>query len=160
MPPAEPRAVDARKSRPVFAEQVEELMDRHRAEPGRGYDVKAFEIAERARTDGLADIFGARPEPLSLREIQRGLLDRDTLLLDYFLGERQSTLWVVSSTSMSAYALPPCSTIEDAARKTYALLARGYIRESAVRLDLALSSLGEMLLGPVEGQLAGKTLIV
>src|SRR5436305_5874630 len=94
VPPAEPRAVDARKSRPVFAEQVEELMDRHRAEPGRGYDVKAFEIAERARTDGLADIFGARPEPISLREIQRGLLDRDTLLLDYFPGERQSTPWV------------------------------------------------------------------
>ena len=46
------------------------------------------------------------PVPLKLKEIQRQSLDRDTLLLEYALGEERSFLWAVTPTSLRAYTLP------------------------------------------------------
>ena len=43
-----------------------------------------------------------RPQPLSLKEIQKQVLDRDTLLLEYGLGEARSYLWAVSQNDFSS----------------------------------------------------------
>ena len=48
----------------------------------------------------------ARPQPLSLREIQKEVLDRDTVLLEYALGEVRSYLWVVSQDAHDLKELP------------------------------------------------------
>lgn len=53
-----------------------------------------------------------RPTILSLQEVQDQLLDRDTLLLEYQLGERKSLLWVVEKNAHSFYTLPPRAEIE------------------------------------------------
>src|SRR5581483_10802525 len=46
-----------------------------------------------------------QPQPLELSEIQQQL-DRDTMLLEYALGEKRSYLWVVTPTAISSYELP------------------------------------------------------
>lgn len=55
------------------------------------------------------------PAPLSLEEIQRHLLDPETSVLEYWLGERASYLWVVNRGTLRAVALRGRETIDAAA---------------------------------------------
>jgi CHAT domain-containing protein len=47
-----------------------------------------------------------RPTPLSITEIQGSLLDADTLLVEFWLGERESYLWQVSAQHVESRRLP------------------------------------------------------
>lgn len=62
------------------------------------------------------------PKTLTLREIQKNLLDKDTLLLEYFPGEKQSYLWAITSNSMKSYVLPKKEDLETNAQKLIYLL--------------------------------------
>ena len=53
-------------------------------------------------------------QPLTLVQMQ-ALLDPDTILLEYALGEARSHLWVVTPSALDAYELPDRKTIEGAA---------------------------------------------
>ena len=66
-----------------------------------------------------------QPVPLSVREIQNKVLDVDTLLLEYALGEERSYLWALTSTSLKSYELPKRSEIELSVRKVVGLLSNG-----------------------------------
>jgi CHAT domain-containing protein len=63
-----------------------------------------------------------RPRALSLGEIQRELIDPQTLLLEFRLGEKQSWLWCVSADRLWSFALPARAQIEKAGREIYGLL--------------------------------------
>jgi CHAT domain-containing protein/tetratricopeptide (TPR) repeat protein len=63
-----------------------------------------------------------QPMTISLDEVQRKVLDPDTLLLEYALGSKRSYLWVVSKDSISGFELPPRAEIESRARSTYDLM--------------------------------------
>src|SRR5262245_59343153 len=63
-----------------------------------------------------------QPQPLSASEIQRQLLDENTVLLEFALGEKQSWLWAVTPQSLDSYSLPPEKEIEAASRNVYDLL--------------------------------------
>ena len=71
-----------------------------------------------------------QPQPLTLKEIQQQVLDADTVLLEYALGEERSYLWVVSASGLKSYELPRRSEIEKSVREVVELLsARGtYVR--------------------------------
>ncbi|MCP4664933.1 MAG: hypothetical protein GY849_01100, partial [Deltaproteobacteria bacterium] len=56
------------------------------------------------------------PQPLTLRQIRDEVLDDETLLLAYTLGEERSFLWVVSRDSLTSYLLPRRAEIEELAR--------------------------------------------
>lgn len=60
-----------------------------------------------------------QPPSLGLGDIQRELLDDNTLLLEFALGEERSYLWLVSRDSISAYTLPGRAEIENDARHFY-----------------------------------------
>jgi tetratricopeptide (TPR) repeat protein len=57
--------------------------------------------------------------PLTVKEIQRDLLNRDTLLLEFALGDESSFLWLVSASSVESHRLPKRSEIESLARTVY-----------------------------------------
>ena len=110
--------------------------------------------------------------PLNVAQIQTQLLDKDSVLLEYALGDERSYLWVVSSNSFSSYELPARATIEEAALDVYKLLiARQVVGKidsayqanveasDALYFDKALK-LSQMLLGQVIGQLGAKRLLV
>src|SRR5262249_34707727 len=63
-----------------------------------------------------------QPQPLSLAEIQRQVLDPETLLLEYSLGDDASYLFVVSPTSIASHRLPKRAEIEAATRRVRELL--------------------------------------
>jgi len=75
-----------------------------------------------------------QPEPLEVKEIQRQVLDPNTALLEYSLGEEKSFLWVVTQTSIDYFKLPNRYVIETAARKVYdSLTARYLYKENETR---------------------------
>jgi tetratricopeptide (TPR) repeat protein len=52
------------------------------------------------------------PQPLALDRIQQEVLDAETALIEYSLGEDKSYLWAVTSDSIAVFALPSRSIIE------------------------------------------------
>jgi CHAT domain-containing protein/Tfp pilus assembly protein PilF len=95
------------------------------------------------------------PEPLNLQQIQQQVLDDDTLLLEYSLGEDRSYLWAVSKTSITSYVLPKRSEIEAAAQT----FRQSLTPNSAANLETGLP-LSQMLLAPVANQLGNKRLLI
>src|SRR5262249_39066944 len=47
-----------------------------------------------------------QPQPLSLPEIQKQVLDPNTLLLEYALGDKRSFLFAVTQTEIKSFVLP------------------------------------------------------
>jgi CHAT domain-containing protein/tetratricopeptide (TPR) repeat protein len=64
------------------------------------------------------------PQPLNTAEVQR-LLDDDTLLLEFALGDERSYVWAVTATELHGYILPPRSEIEETALRLEDLLRSG-----------------------------------
>jgi hypothetical protein len=97
-----------------------------------------------------------QPQPLSLKEIQQQVLDEDTLLLEYALGEERSFLWAVAPTSITSFELPKRKEIEDAAKRVYTMFLT---EEDAIHPE-AVAELSQTLLGPVADQLGTKRLLI
>jgi len=115
-----------------------------------------------------------QPQALGTREIQQQLLDADTLLLEFALGEGKSYVFALSSTSLAVFELPKRIEIEALAHQTYDFLternrwAKGETNfQRNTRLSKAdkeyqknAAALSQMILGPVAGQLEGKRLLI
>ena len=122
----------------------------------------AVEAALRASSPRYAAL--TQPEPLSLTEIQREVLDHRALLLEYALGEEKSFLWAVTPTSLTAYELPPRAKIEEVARRWYeALRVHPETDDGAKAAAMARQAAGElseMLLRPAEALFHGQPLLI
>lgn len=107
------------------------------------------------------------PQQLSTAEIQQ-LLDENTLLLEYSLGESRSHLWAVTSDALMVYDLLPRKEIERAARELYDLWASRPLEQTQVKdpgkakrdYDRAARRLSQMVLGPVSKLLGTKRLVI
>ncbi|MBL8166662.1 MAG: CHAT domain-containing protein [Acidobacteria bacterium] len=114
-----------------------------------------------------------QPQPLSLREIQQRVLDEDSLLLEYALGEERSYVWVITRTEIASFVLPGRAEIESLVRRCYELLiARprtqqeniAAYQERIVReeteFQAKIATLSQMLLQQVAPKLTRKRLLV
>src|ERR1043165_1719049 len=113
------------------------------------------------------------PELLSLDEVQRRLLDEDTVLLEYVLGDERSYVWVVTRNSLLSYELPPRKEIETAASKLHELIASRQMisgesvaarAERQTKADAEIPAqtdlVSKLILGPLAGKLEKKRLLV
>ena len=125
----------------------------------------------RARSPRYAAL--TQPQPLVLAEIQQQVLDPDTLLLEYSLGEDASYLFVVTQTSITSHQLPKRAEIEAATRRVYELLTapqpqpgdteakrQARIKDAGAGYWTQAAALSRMLLGPVASQLGKKRLAI
>ncbi len=101
-----------------------------------------------------------QPRPWSAGEVQRRLLDRDTLLLEYRLGAERSFVWAVTPEALASFALPGRAAIEALAARAADLAARSRGRQVEIAADQQLAKLARVLLAPVAGLLPGKRLLV
>ncbi|MCM3872574.1 MAG: CHAT domain-containing protein [Pyrinomonadaceae bacterium] len=115
-----------------------------------------------------------QPQPLTVKEIQQQVLDPDSLLLEYSLGEERSFLWAVSPTSITSFVLPKRAIVEAAARRVYGLLTarneqaqeetpaqyRARLAKADAQYAQAATDLSRMLLAPVASQLGTKRLLI
>ena len=115
-----------------------------------------------------------QPQPLSLKEIQQHVLEGDTLLLEYSLGDERSYLWMVSPTTLTSFELPKRTEIELATRRVYDLLAARNRHEKGEKVKQREKSLAQaeaeypeaalhlskILLGPAAHLLGTKRLLI
>ena len=130
------------------------------------------EIEAQVRDQNARFLALKQPAPLSIEQIQGELLDQDSILLEYELGDQRSYLWVVSSTSFASYELPARAALESAALDVYNLLtarqAVGKV-DSSYQANVASADdvyfekalkLSRMLVGPALDRLDKKRLLV
>jgi CHAT domain-containing protein len=112
-------------------------------------------------------------QSLGASEIQ-ALLDPETLLLEYRLGDERSYVWAVSQTSVTSYELPARRVIEDEVLGFYQALTEGadsargiptpkkHLQTKGKDIDYRKSAarLSQMLLSPVAAQLRAKRLVI
>ncbi len=128
----------------------------------RALDALLFEYEDvegRIRTASPRYAALARPQPLTLKEIREQVLDPDTLLLEYALGEKRSFLWAVTSDSLASRELPGRAAVEAAARSLHLAWSSGNSVDPAEGHRRALA-LSRMLLGPVADQLGNRRLVI
>lgn len=114
-----------------------------------------------------------RPARLSLTEVRQQLLDPDTLLIEYALGNKHSYLWVVSQNSLNTFELPGRAEIEGAASRVYELLTKSKgelaagggpsgarLAEAERQYWEAARRLSQMVLGPAASLLGSKRLLI
>ncbi len=96
--------------------------------------------------------------PLTANAMQQ-LLDSETALLHYSLGESRGYLWVVTSEAIDGFVLPPRVEIEALARRLRE--AWSTVGSTSTEAESALArSLAETLLGPAIDRLQGNRLAV
>lgn len=123
---------------------------------------RELEVRIRGDNPGYAEL--ARADTLSAREVQEKLLDRGTMLAEFFLGTERSYLWLVTPNSFCSYALPARGEIEGPARELRDLLGNGWgdlsRPERGRQLRAAAANLGRRLFQGVGARLAGRRLAV
>lgn len=115
-----------------------------------------------------------QPAPLNVGEIQKQVLDADTVLLEYALGDQKSFVWAVTPNSIKSFELPAKDKVEETARRFYQLLtergrvvANETLDQRQQRLDQAeadyaqaATALSQMLLAPVAAELQDRRLVI
>jgi CHAT domain-containing protein/Flp pilus assembly protein TadD len=129
-------------------QQISQILEQYRA----------VQEQIRATNPEYAEI--TQPKALTVQDIQSQILDDDTLLLEYWLGEERSYLWLVSKTEVRTYELPGRAAIDAAARRFYTFLTVPSERVKTVRTAQAGMELSQMILGPAADQLKNKRLLV
>jgi len=159
---------------------VDLLMRLHEQFPSDGYMVQAFQANEQSKNRSLLAILNRRDRYVSnaripsssdirytelarvprLSTIQQEVLDDESVLLEYALGEEHSYLWVVSKTEIYSYELPKRAEIEATARKFYDFMTVPSLRIRTNKAGKAGKELSQMLLGQVASQLGNKRLLI
>jgi CHAT domain-containing protein len=146
------------------AAQVRLLAGPHRAEDADALERKletlrsereALEAKMRASSPRFANL--APAAPLDLEQIRRRVLDDSTTLIEYFLGERHSFVWVVSPSSLISATLPGRHEVEQAVEAVY----RRWSDPSALDDGGAPArALARMVLTPVAAALRTERILV
>ncbi len=116
-----------------------------------------------------------QPVPSNLAEIQQ-LLDKDTVLLEYSLGEERSYLWLVTPQSLKSYELPKRSVIEETANRLISAITvrnnpsgtneaeyRKYqaaVKQADAEYPKISAELSQMILGQNAPEIEGKRLLI
>ena len=119
------REIETKKS--LREQAPKEKTARAAAEPdvqisGLNTELESVEAQIRARYPRYASLM--YPRPLKAAAVQQ-LLDDDTLLLEFSLGEERSYVWALTTTELRGYQLPPRSEIEATAQRLLELLKAG-----------------------------------
>ncbi|MEH1846249.1 MAG: CHAT domain-containing tetratricopeptide repeat protein [Nostoc sp.] len=155
-------------------QQLEDLLKQQRE----------LEVTIRGENPEYADL--KYPQPLTLKQIQQQL-DKDTLLLQYSLGEERSYLWAVTPDSLYSYELPKRELLQKAAIKFFCLASRSSSKppsasgqenpcqektprqpgqlpkdeqELLQETQLAANVLSQLILAPVADKLGQKRLVI
>jgi CHAT domain-containing protein len=114
-----------------------------------------------------------QPQPLGLKEIQQ-LLEPNTVLLEYSLGDERSYLWAVTQDSLKAFALPKGEEIGKVAQQVYqSLTARSVMKsletpaqreqriaQADAQFQQSSAELARMILAPAAAEFGTKRLVV
>ncbi len=134
--------------------------------------IKQYEGVQAKIRDSNADYAAlTQPQPLASANIRKELLDADTVLLEYSLGEQRSYVFAVTTDSIKAFPIPSNAEIQKASVQLHSLLSSHPSRatqpivvseHAPATADLmrVAKGLSDMVLKPVAAQIAGKRVVV
>ena len=99
------------------------------------------------------------PQPPRVNEIQK-IVDKDSILLSYWLGTERSYLWAVTYDSINSYELPSRNKIAEDAKEFFDYLTITEKRKKTKKAAIATAKLTEILLGAVAKQIEGKRILL
>ncbi|MFT5142694.1 MAG: CHAT domain-containing protein/tetratricopeptide (TPR) repeat protein [Rhodothermales bacterium] len=114
-----------------------------------GYDLLQREI--RSSNPRYADL--QYPQTATIQDVQRGLLDSETALLEYAVGDSSSTLWVITSEGSSMHRLPARAEIQEQV-ELFRFALSDPARTDAETYAATAARLYQMLLQTAETELA------
>jgi CHAT domain-containing protein len=85
----------------------------HLNEPGKGFDRKAFLYAERSKSRAFLDLLSDSIQPATLQEVQQSISGGESVILEYFLGDSSSSLWVITEEEHAMFVLPGREALTD-----------------------------------------------
>jgi CHAT domain-containing protein/tetratricopeptide (TPR) repeat protein len=115
-----------------------------------------------------------QPKILTTAEIQQQVLDKETVLLEYEIGEESSYLWLVTTTLVKGYRLPGRTEIESAVRLVNELVTarnqskagetteqkRARVSQADKAYWIEAAKLSRMLLGVAANEIQAKRLLI
>jgi CHAT domain-containing protein/Tfp pilus assembly protein PilF len=105
----------------------------------------------RATSPRYADL--TQPQPLSLSQIQKRVLKKDTIILAYALGETRSYLWAITKEEITSYELPPRSQIDDVVKELRGTFTSVRKRNDPVAVETVIRTVSDLVLAPVADRL-------
>jgi CHAT domain-containing protein/tetratricopeptide (TPR) repeat protein len=163
---------------------IDLLMLQHKQQPTAGFDREAFAVSERARARSLLELLleaqangrqdvDPTPRALNLKETQERVLNEQTSLIEFALGNERSYAWLVTRSTFTSVELPGREEIEQAARRLYETITDHQLvygesvearmdREAKAKAALPahVAWLSRLLLGPLAGKLNTPRLLV
>jgi CHAT domain-containing protein/tetratricopeptide (TPR) repeat protein len=121
--------------------------------------IQQKELQTKIRTNSPKYAALQYPQPLKLPQIQQQL-DKDTLLLEYSLGDDRSYLWAVTPNSIDSYELPKRKEIEKAATEFRDNLQQNAAGDLTAISALSATKLSKLILAPVADKLGKKRLVI
>ena len=118
---------------------------------------RQLEVEIQTKNRRYADV--RYPIPIQLADIQRNLLDDRTALLEYALGQKGSTLFVITREALHTYALPAAGKITEQVQRLREALQQESFLKRRDYLESA-SQLYRDLIEPASAALAGKTTLL
>jgi CHAT domain-containing protein/tetratricopeptide (TPR) repeat protein len=141
----------------ALAKEIDEL--------ARALQVAESQIVERG--PGYAALM--RPQAVAIDALRRDVIDADTVLLEYAIGNERGWLFALTATGLESFEVAGRGTLEPSARGAIAAMTARQARDPKLTaaawqavvstqdatLQQALEGLGRQLLGPVASRLRG-----
>jgi len=101
------------RERFAFEDIIDMLGKLHEKDNTKGYDAFAFSYAERCKSRVLLDLLSESlsgelqiPEPITLDEVKSLCPDKNTVIIEYSVGDSSSCMWVITATDHKLFMLP------------------------------------------------------
>lgn len=117
-------------------------------------EMEAVRAEIRAKSPRYAALTQA--EPVTVAGLRRQILDANTVLIEYALGDAQSHAWLLTQSSITGYTLPARAQIETLARAVHEWASSPAVAPAPA----VLKQLATMILGPMAKQLRGQRLLI
>ena len=125
LPQEEYRTSYMARERIAYEDVIHMLGEMHKSDPDKGYEVLAFQYAQRskARTflDFLSETGASESEhgserlsaPATLDEVKASIIDKNAVLLEYSLGDSSSYVWIITEKEHQLIELPARSSLKE-----------------------------------------------
>jgi tetratricopeptide (TPR) repeat protein len=164
------------QERYVFEDIIDLLGKLHKGDETKGYDILAFRYAEQCKSRTFLDLLAESAsnketandqssknlkfsEPVTLEEVKALCYDKNSVILEYSVGDSSSSLWVITRSAHRLYKLPHRKILQEQIETIrFALLDPG--QGISDFFTQAASSLYEELIKPAEPFLSKKSRLV
>jgi len=125
LPQEEYRTSYMARERIAYEDVIHMLGELHESNRDKGYDALAFQYAQRSKSRTFLDFLSQtdssesgqinnwQSTPATLDEVQSSIKDKNTVLLEYSLGDSSSYVWIITEKDHQLIELPARSTLKE-----------------------------------------------